>query len=132
MEKIKNLNPRQWDLYNFLKANYADGIYISKLDIAKALPQHYEVTKTTRLLRAIESDIRAINECVIIQKIIVSNKTGYKVGNEAEVREYLNKRFKRDLKNLKLNWDLSRKVAMDGQMRLVFGSERDTIESYPR
>lgn len=129
----KELTARQWDLYNFLKEQYADGVYLSKYDICNALPQHYQVNiKQTRLVRIIEGDVRKINECQTIQKIIVSNKTGYKIGNEKEVTEYLNKRFRRDYRSLKLNWELSRKVALDGQYRLAFANERDVIEAYPR
>ena len=77
-----------------------------------------------------EADVRAINDSDVIQKIIVSDSTGYKIGNEKQVLDYLEKRFNRDFKSLKLNWKLTRKVRMDKQMRLVFGSERDTIETF--
>ena len=133
MEEVKNLTPRQWDLYNYLKSQYADGVYISKQDICKALPQHYQIKENeSRWCTLIEFDVRAINECPIIQKIIVSNKKGYKIGNKEEVTEYLNKRFRRDSKNMKLNWALADKVALNNQMRLAFGNERDVIEAYPR
>jgi hypothetical protein len=77
-----------------------------------------------------EADVRAINDCDIIQKIVVSDSTGYKIGNEAQVLDYLKKRFNRDFKSLRLNWKLAKKVKMNNQMRLVFGSERDTIETF--
>lgn len=130
-DEVKNLTPRQWDLYNFLKKQYADGVYISKAQICEALPEHYQMKKTTRLCRDIEYDIRAINECPIIQKIVVSNSKGYKIGNKEEITEYLNTRFRRDLKSLKLSWALADKCALDGQMRLAFAGERDIIEAYP-
>lgn len=131
-DEIKNLNPRQWDLYNFLKKQYADGVYISKAQICEALPEHYQMKeKETRTCRILEDDVREINDCPTIQKIIVSNSKGYKIGNQAEVTEYLNKRFRRDYKSLKLNWALANKVALDGQMRLAFAGERDIIEAYP-
>lgn len=131
-QEVKNLTPRQWDLYNLLKDRFEDGVYISKAQICEALPQHYQMKQSTRLCRDIEHDIREINDCPIIQKIIVSNSKGYKIGNQAEVTEYLNKRFRRDYKSLKLNWALANKVALDGQMRLAFANERDVIEAYPR
>lgn len=132
-QEVKNLTPRQWDLYNLLKDRFEDGVYISKKMICEALPQHYQIKeKETRTCRIIEDDVREINDCPIIQKIIVSNSKGYKIGNQAEVTEYLNKRFRRDYKSLKLNWALANKVALDGQMRLAFANERDVIEAYPR
>ena len=132
MKKKKGLNTRQWDLYNYLKENYAEGIYISKYEICQALPYHYNFNvNETRMCRLLENDVRIINNSDIIQKIIVSNKHGYKIGNDAEITEYLNRRFRRDLKSLKLNWQLANKVALDGQMRLTFGNERDVIEAIP-
>lgn len=126
-----DLTTRQWNLYNYLKDNYDRNCYISKKEICNALPQHYQIKEQeTRTCRTLEYDIRAINNSNVIQKIIVSNRTGYKIGNEQEVTAYLNKRFRRDLKSLKLNWDLSRKVALDGQMRLAFGKEKNVIETF--
>ena len=133
MSEEKKLTTRQWDLYNFLKSQFEEGRYISKKEICANLPQHYEYdTKATRLCRTIENDIREINECPIIQKIIVSNHSGYKIGSKEECEEYIEKRFNRDLKNLKLNWALSKKVNLDGQMRLTINKERDFIEAFIR
>ena len=129
---MKNdLNTRQWDLYKFLKSQYESGKYISKREICENLPQHYKFNeKQTRLCRDIEDDIREINECELIQKIIVSSQKGYKIGSKEECEKYIEKRFIRDLKNLKLNWLLSRKVNLDNQMRLTFGKEREFIETF--
>lgn len=133
MKKQEGLNARQWHLYNYLKENYAEGNFISKYEICQALPNYYTFNvNETRMCRALETDVRIINNSELIQKIIVSNKHGYKIGNDAEITEYLNKRFRRDLKSLKLNWQLANKVALDGQMRLTFGNERDIIEAVPR
>lgn len=133
MSEEKKLTTRQWDLYNFLKSQFEEGRYISKKEICNALPQHYDFnTKQTRLCRIIENDVRAINECNIIQKIIVSNHNGYKIGSKEECERYIEKRFIRDLKNLKLNWALSKKMNLDGQMRLTINKERDFIEAFIR
>ena len=133
MNKKSELTPRQWALYNYLKdMYYINNKYISKREICEALPQ-YDQSKEgeTRTCVSIEYDIRMINESQIIQKIIVSNKDGYKIGNEKEVTEYLNKRFRRDGRNMKLNWQLANKVALDQQTRLqLFGNERDFIETF--
>lgn len=129
--KTKDLTTRQWDLYKFLKSQYEEGRYISKREICDNLPQHYSINQgETRLCRTIESDVRKINDNIIIQKIIVSNRKGYKIGTREECEVYLEKRFKRDLKSLKLNWALSKKVQLDGQMRLTFGQEREFIETF--
>lgn len=133
-EKIKNLTPRQWDLYNFLKSQYADGVYISKAQICEALPEHYEIKQNeTRACRDIEFDVRIINSNEIIQKVIVSSQKGYKIGNEAECELYLKTRIKREVQSFRLTKMLKKKLKKNNQMRLTFGtSERDVIEAYPR
>lgn len=132
MNESKTLNTRQWDLYNFLKSQYESGNFISKKVICENLPQHYKFdTKQTRMCRRIEEDIREINECQLIQKIIVSNHKGYKIGSKEESKDYIEKRFIRDLKNLKLNWLLSKKTNLDGQIKIAFGKyERECIEAF--
>lgn len=132
-EKEKKLTTRQWCLYNYLKDMYnINNKYISKQEICEALPEHYQIKEgEKRTCVAIEYDVRMINESPTIQKIIVSNKNGYKIGNEEEVTQYLNKRFRRDGRNMKLNWQLANKVALDNQTKLqLFGNERDFIETF--
>lgn len=133
-QKSKELNSRQWSLYNFLKEQYADGVYISKKEICKALPQYYTLdNKATRLCRDIEHDIRVINESTKIQKIIVSNRKGYKIGNKDEVDDYLSKRTALEVKSRNLTKKLKIKAKLDGQMKLTLGTnERDVIEAFPR
>lgn len=131
-EKLaKALNKRQWILYRYLKKRYKDNKYISKKEICTDLKNYSYNENETRLCRTIESDVRTINESDEIQKIIVSNHEGYKIGNKEEVEQYLNRRFNRDYENIKLNWKLAKKVSLDKQMRLTFGNERDVIETYP-
>ena len=128
-----NLTTRQWALYKFLKDNYKEGYYISKETICTWLPEYYQIRDNeTRTCRTMEEDIREINNCDLIPKIIVSNKNGYKIGNKQECEKYIKKRFIRDLKNLKLNWKLKNKVEEDGQIRFTFGKgfEREYIEAF--
>ena len=132
MKKKKGLNTRQWDLYNYLKENYAEGVYISKYEICQALPQHYNVNvNETRMCRLVENDIRIINDDDIIQKIIVSNNKGYKIGNKVEVDNYLNRRTNSEKKSRDLTKKLKRKAKLDGQYTWL-GKKRDVIEAYPR
>lgn len=128
---MANLNTRQWLLYTYLKEHYTENDYISKKELADHCGYSYD-DKSQRNCVDMEADVRAINDCDIIQKIVVSDSKGYKIGNEQQVFDYLNKRFNRDLKSMKLNWKLTRKVKMDKQMRIVFGGERDTIETFIR
>lgn len=126
---MAELNNRQWLLYGYLKSHYSEDKFISKKELAAACGYTFN-EKNQRNCVDMESDVRTINDNDTIQKIIVSDSKGYKIGNEQQVLDYLSKRFARDFKSLKLNWKLTRKVKMDKQMRLVFGSERDTIETF--
>lgn len=105
------LTTRERDLYNFLKENKYNPRYISKREIALALPEHYNSEEThSRYLTIIESDVKNINYNVGIEDVIVSSKIGYKIGNEKEIEEYIKKRFERDFKSLKFNFSLVDKL----------------------
>ena len=124
-----NLNTRQWRLYTYLKEHYQEEVFISKKEIAAACGYFFDETKQRNCVD-MEADVRALNDSDIIQKIIVSDSTGYKIGNRNQVEAYFEKRLLRDLKSMKLTWKLVRKVKADKQMRIVFGQERDTIETF--
>ena len=125
------MNVRQYDLYNFLKENYADNKYISKKEICEALPEYYTYdTNTNRHNVEIEQDVRAINEWCNMQKCIVSNKRGYKIGNEQECNDYLQRRFNSLFKSLKTLWTIKKRLEQNGQYRLVFGNEREIMECF--
>lgn len=128
---MANLTTRAWRLYTYLKEHYTEETFISKKELAENCGYSYD-DKSQRNCVDMEADVRAINDSDIIQKIIVSDSKGYKIGNQKQVFDYLNKRFMRDLKSMKLNWKLTRKVKMDKQMRIIFGNERDTIETFIR
>ena len=125
------MNTRQYELYKFLKENYADGKYISKKEICEALPQYYTYnTNTNRHNVDIEIDVRAINDWDNMQKCIVSCKKGYKIGNEEECNEYLSRRFDSIFKSLKSLHAIKKRLEQNGQFRLVFGKERDIMECF--
>ncbi len=68
--------------------------YISKEEIARALPTYYNVNdKSTRYLREIEADVELLNTNLdASQRIIVSNKQGYKIASLEDYREYIARR----------------------------------------
>lgn len=72
----------------------------------------------------------AINENKTIQKIIISSHKGYKIANKEEADEWLNKDWDKLMKALKRHNAKRIKIHKDGQMRIVFDSERDTIEAF--
>jgi hypothetical protein len=127
----KELTTRQWDLYNFLKNNYDEEIYIPKSEIVKYVFGYQVKEDETRFCRDIEFDVRAINENETIQKIIVSSSKGYKIGTPQQVHDYLWSRENEAKRSLVLTYKLRHKAELNGQFRLQFGkSERNVIESY--
>ena len=125
------MTTRQWRLYTFLKDNFSEDKYISKREIVNALPEYYEIKEgETRLCRDIEFDVRDINADETIQKIIVSSSKGYKIGTQEQVVNYILSSIESNITGLKHYYKLKRKAQMNNQMRLQFGAERDTIETY--
>lgn len=132
---MSELNPRQWALYRFLveqgdKWNYQE-------DIAKALPDWYAPIDptadyhNTKERHLMTKDIRAINDSGIIQKIVLSNPSkGVKIATEEEWQECIKREYISVFKKLKRIRNKERKGTLNGQTRLVFKSERDTIEAF--
>ena len=129
---MKELTSRQWTLYNYLKEHYDPKRYISKNEIVSALPQYYEIKEgETRTCRDIEFDVRDINSSEIIQKIIVSNSKGYKIGTKEQVANYIVSRIEEAKRSLVLSYKLAHKAELNNQARITFGKdERNVIEAY--
>lgn len=129
---MKDLTTAQWELYRFLKTNYSDNKYISKQEICQALPQYYEMkANETRTCRDIEFDVRIINANPTIQKIIVSNAKGYKLGTQEQVTMYLQSRLREAKRSLAHTYKLIHKAELNNQFKITFGkNERNVIETY--
>jgi len=133
---MSELNPRQWRLYEFLKEQ--GDVWTTQKNIAYGLHGWYDTSFTdsqfhdskTRLM--IMKDIRAINDSGVIQKIIISSSKGVKIANEEEWKECIKRDYISVFKRLERIRNKERKGRMDGQTRLVFKSERDTIEAFLR
>lgn len=126
---MSDLTPKQWLLYGYLKKHYEPNKFISKKEISIALNYPWN-DNSDRNGREIESDVLALRESNEIQKLIVSNKTGYKIANEQEANDYLDSDWNNILKLLKRHNRLRIKAKKNKQMRIVWNSERDTIESF--
>lgn len=118
---MKELNNRQKELLEYLKQN--TNRYVSKKQICKDLPFAYprhlennnnEGNKSTAF-KNISCDVRTLNDSDL-EQIIICNHTGYKLATEEEAAEYVSRRFKRDLKALKLDHKLSKKIARNNQL----------------
>lgn len=133
------LNPRQWSLYNLLKNN--PDRYMTQREIAWRLYEHYgdgcAITGFTddgfhdsAARHMLTNDIRTINKSEVIQKIIISNRRGVKIASSAEFEQYINAEFAAIFRKLARTRQKAKKAGLDGQMRIVLGSERDTIEAF--
>ena len=128
------LNARQWAVYNLLKNN--PDRYMTQLDIVYALGEYYDTSFTdsqfhdSNARHMLTMDIRAINNSDVIQKIIISTPKGVKIANSAEFEKYINAEFAAIFRKLARTRRKAKKAGLDGQMRIVLGSERDTIEAF--
>lgn len=128
------LNARQWAVYNLLKNN--PDCYMTQRDVVYGLRDHYDTTFSdahfhdSGARHLLTKDIRAINESDVVQKIIISTSRGVKLANSAEFEQYINAEFAAIFRRLARTRQKARKAGLDGQMCLVLGSERDTIEAF--
>ena len=107
---------REIALYNFLIKNYDDEKYISKYEIAENLKDYYFYDpEDSRKCREIEEDVLKINFSPEFDKIIVSSRKGYKIGNKTQIKEYIERLYKRDKKNLARTSMLRKKNSYNGQ-----------------
>lgn len=82
---------------------------------------------STSFLR-LRKDIRAINKSDDAEVIIISSPKGYKAATEKEAYEFIKKRFKRDLKSLKINWKLVNKYKLNGQINIDMKEVKSFID----
>lgn len=124
------LNSRQWKLYEYLKGRGDE--WTHAVDIAVNVygvdGKKFFGSATQRL---ISSDIQVINESDVIQKVILSHRTnGIKIANEAEFDLYIRKEIMAAVRKLMRAKYKAKKGNLDGQMRITFGSERDTVKAF--
>ena len=108
---------REEILYNYLIENYDEEKYISKYEICQNLNEHYFYNpEDKRVCREIENDVLKINFSGDFDKIIVSSKKGYKIGNKTQISDYINRLYKRDKKSLARTSVLRKKFSKNGQL----------------
>lgn len=127
---MKELNNRQKELLEYLKQN--TNRYVSKKQICRDLPYAYprhlennnnEGNKSV-VFSKISTDIRTLNDSDL-EQIVICNHYGYKLANEEEANLYVARRFKRDLRALKLDHKLAKKIGRNHQL---YFSENDIKE----
>lgn len=131
---MSELTKRQWRLYNYLKA--ATG-YVTQYELALNLETEYPTTQkdlqdfhNCKARKDMTADIRAINKSDIIQKMIIANAKGVKLATEAEAERYIKARYASIFRQLERARKIERKAGLDGQFKLVFGSEREIVQAF--
>lgn len=129
------LTPRQWALYNFLKERGDEWTY--QATCAAAIPEYdydgeedFALFHDSPVRMQMTVDIRAINDSSVIQKIIISSPKGIKLANSEEFDRYIRKEIMAAVRRLMRAKHKAEKGNRDGQMRVVFNSERDTIKAF--
>lgn len=131
---MSELNARQWAVYNLLKNN--PDKYLTQIDIVLKLREWFTFDFTadtfhdSNARHLLTKDIRAINKSDVIQKIVISNNKGVKIASSAEFEKYINAEFASIFRKLARTRQKAKKAGLDGQMRIVLGNERDTIEAF--
>ena len=131
---MSELTTRQWTLYNFLKDQ--DG-FITQYELALALKTEYPCTDedfedfhNSQARKVMTEDIRAINKSDVIQKMIISTGKGIKLATEAEASKFIRSKYAAIFRQLERARKLERKAGLDGQLKMVFGSEREIVQAY--
>ena len=130
------LNDRQKALYNFLVQR--GDAWTHQEDIAYALPEWYcpivyDDYHNTKERQRMTNDIRIINNCPDIQKIIISNPSrGIKLATETEWRAYIEREYISVFKKLKRIRQKERKGNLNGQAYVVYETEQDIINAFLR
>lgn len=130
------MNERQCKLYQTLEEiSKTSQKWVAKEEICELLstyyPRHIENNSehNSSAYAKIRIDVREINKSDEVEKVIVSNKKGYKIATKEEAAKYIEKRFRRDLKALKLDWHLKKKCNLDGQLNIDLHEVKAYVES---
>ena len=116
------LTTRQWNLYNYLKEN--TDIYLTKEQIVANVDGYkykdWQNEHNQNAFRQLRDDIRKINSNQTrIQKIIISNKVGYKLATEKEFESWKISQWKLIKRKLYRMGVIDDKALKNNQMRLV-------------
>ena len=136
---MDKLTPRQWRLYNYLKARgdqwttqaeIARDMFAKHGDYAHIIYDGEDFhNKAARYLMT--DDIRKINDSGVIQKIIISSGRGIKLANDEEFDLYIRKEIAASVRRLLRAKRKAEKGKRDGQFKITFGEyEREVIEAF--
>lgn len=136
IERVNDLNSRQWSIYNWLTEQNK---LVSLKEIYKVFENNYpdfKQEKTTwansTARRQITEDLNAIANSKCIYRVLVRSVNGVGFLSKEETEKFLNNEYIRLTKELSTFHQLSKKAGLDGQMRIVFASEKAMIEAFSK
>lgn len=136
IERVNDLNSRQWLLYTWLTEKNE---LVSLKQIYNAFENHYpdyRQEKTTwansSARRQITEDLNAIANSKCIYRVLVRSVNGVGFLSKEETEKFLANEHIRLTKELITFSQLSKKAGLDGQLRLVFANEREMIEAFSK
>ena len=132
MKFKKELVSRQWRLYDYLKAQTD---YKHLKDIVEETGLYGELPETdinnSAAIRTLKKDIQALRESGVIQTVILScTFKGVKIATKEEYEDYSARVWAAIKRRAKLQALQDKKAGLDGQMRLVFNTEKPIIEAF--
>ena len=128
------LNSRQWALYNYLKEQGDE--WNVQIDVVYNLNDYYECEfpcpafHDSPARHLLTKDIQTINKSNVIQKIILSSPKGIKLASESDFEVYIRSQYAALWRRKERLDKIAKKGSRDGQMRIVFNSERDTVKAF--
>lgn len=123
MQNKKDLNTRQWKLYEFLKGQNK---FLSRDEIMDQSGLYENETS-----RTLTRDLQALKESDTIKRIIITNRKGIKIAETKEEADlYLEKEKVEVLSRLKRYFKQAHNIELDKQTQIVWNKEKDTIEVF--
>ena len=120
--KVKKLTPRQWGLLNFIKNNsFVEHRKTTQREIVDNVDGYEwnEDEKCHDHCPAIWNDIKDINLSYETDKLIISDRFEYWIGNEEETKEFIDKLWNDLSPRLSRYWNYLKKISRDGQGILI-------------
>ena len=124
------LTTKQWQLYNLIKENSLKGVKTTQLEICQKIDGYeWKYRKgTTDKCSAIWNDVRDLNLSSETEKIIITHRYTYWIGNEQETEDYLKACWRQIAPALNRYWSIVRKIKSNGQYKLL-STKGDIIDA---
>lgn len=127
----KELNSRQWKLYNYLKEN--SGTYKKHIDImieTGLYGENYD-TVNSKGGRTLRKDLLALRNSGIIQTTIISHtRKGVKLATLEEYQHYSKNKLRSLIRQFNTLRNQDKKAGLNNQYRLVFNTEKELFEAF--